>query len=58
VLFGYTRATMPQNNPASLSDQQYIDIIAYMLSVNEAPAGDTELAPDPADLGRIVIESR
>jgi mono/diheme cytochrome c family protein len=58
VLFGYTRATMPLNNPASLSDQQYIDIIAYMLSINEAPAGDAELAPDPAGLGRIMIEDR
>lgn len=58
VLFGYTRATMPLNNPASLTDQQYVDIIAYMLSINEAQAGDTELAPDPAGLGRIVIEER
>lgn len=58
VLYGYTRATMPLNNPASLSDQQYIDIIAYMLSINEAPAGDAELAPDPAGLGRIMIEDR
>lgn len=58
VLFSYTRATMPLNNPASLSDQQYVDIIAYMLSINEAQAGDTELAPDPASLGSILIEER
>lgn len=55
TLFEYSRATMPQNNPGSLSDQQYVDIIAYMLSISEAPAGHAELALDPASLGRIVI---
>jgi mono/diheme cytochrome c family protein len=58
TLFEYTKATMPQINPGSLSDQAYIDVIAYMLSASEAPAGDVELAPDPASLGRIVIENR
>jgi mono/diheme cytochrome c family protein len=58
ALFELTRATMPQDNPGSLSDQQYIDVIAYMLSVSGAPAGDAELPPDPAALGSIVIEPR
>lgn len=58
ALFEMTRATMPQDNPNSLSDQQYIDVIAYMLSVSDAPAGDEELPPDPAALGSIVIEPR
>jgi mono/diheme cytochrome c family protein len=58
TLFEYTRTTMPQNNPGSLPDQEYVDIIAYMLSTSQAPAGDTELPPDPAALGRIVIENR
>ena len=58
TLFEYTRATMPQNNPGSLSDQEYIDIIAYMLSVSQAPAGDAELPLDPVSLGFIVIEKR
>ena len=56
TLFEMTRSTMPQNNPGSLSDQEYVDLIAYMLSVSQAPAGDNELPVDPAALGRIVIE--
>ncbi len=56
TLFEVIRSTMPQNNPGSLSDQEYVDLIAYMLSVSQAPAGDTELPVDPAALGRIVIE--
>lgn len=58
TLFEMTRTTMPQDNPGSLPDQEYVDIIAYMLSVSEAPAGDSELPVDPAALGRIVIEEQ
>ena len=38
------RTTMPQGAPASLSPRAYSDIVAYLLQVNEFPAGDTELA--------------
>jgi len=55
ALFVYVRETMPTNNPASLSDQEYIDVIAYMLSVSGMPAGDGELPPDPAALAGITI---
>lgn len=55
TLFEYTRATMPQSNPGYLSDEEYIDIIAYMLKTSNMPAGDQELTPDPAALAGIVI---
>jgi len=56
TLFEYTRATMPEENPASLTDEEYIDVIAYMLSVGGMPAGDDELQPDPQRLARVVIQ--
>lgn len=56
TLLDYTRATMPQNNPGSLTDEEYLDIIAYMLSVSRMPAGDAELRFDPQRLARIMIE--
>lgn len=56
VLFDYTRASMPQSNPASLSDAQYVDIIAYVLSVSDAPSGDAELLPEDSDLAWIRVE--
>ena len=55
TLFEYTRATMPENNPNSLTDQEYVDVIAYMLTVGRIPAGDDELQPDPQSLARVVI---
>lgn len=55
TLFEFTRATMPMSNPGYMSDQQYVDIIAHMLSMTGAPAGEEELPPDPQALARIVI---
>ena len=55
TLFEYTRATMPENNPNSLTEQEYVDVIAYMLTVGGMPAGDEELRPDPQSLARVVI---
>ncbi len=57
-LFEYTRATMPESNPGSLDDREYVDIIAYMLTVGGMPAGDDELQPDPQSLARVVIQQQ
>ena len=58
TLFAYTRQTMPEDNPGSMTDQEYVDTIAYMLQVGGMPAGDDELPPDPRSLARIVIRQR
>ena len=49
------RTTMPQGAPASLSPRAYADIVAYMLKVNDFPAGDTELPTSVDDLEGIII---
>jgi len=56
TLLEYTRATMPEDNPDSLTNEEYVDVIAYMLSVGGMPAGEDELQPDPQSLARIVIQ--
>ena len=56
TLFEYTRATMPEDNPSSLTEQEYIDVIAYMLTVGGMPTGDDELQPDLQRLARVVIQ--
>ena len=56
TLFEYTRATMPQDNPGSLTDEEYVDLIAYMLSVGGMPAGEVDLRPDLERLAHVVIE--
>ena len=58
TLFEYTRARMPESNPGSLTDEEYVDVIAYMLSFGGMPAGDDDLRPDPSSLARTVIEQR
>src|ERR1700732_1605842 len=52
-LFDRIRTSMPQNNPGSLSRQQCADILAFILSKGNAPAGTTELATQSEVLGMI-----
>jgi cytochrome c len=55
-LFELVRTTMPQDNPKSRTDQEYIDAIAHMFRLSNMPAGASDLPPDPAALGGIVIK--
>jgi cytochrome c len=57
ALFEYTRATMPTSNPGFLTDQEFIDVIAYMLAVSGARAGERELTGDTQTLAQIVVSS-
>ena len=57
-LFYIVRTLMPYGKPASLSKQEYIDIIAYILMINGYPAGAQALPLDPAVLKRIIIRPR
>jgi len=38
--------TMPADNPGSLMLEEYTDVVAYILSENGFPVGDTALDPD------------
>ena len=42
-LFRQVVRTMPEDNPGSLTQQTYADVIAYILQLNEYAAGDAEL---------------
>src|SRR3954451_23768469 len=55
-LFDRTRATMPQSKPGSLSREAGAQILAYVLSRNEFPAGKTELPQASEVLKEIKIE--
>jgi hypothetical protein len=43
LFFEKTRSTMPRDAAGTLSDQNYVDIVSYVLEVNQFPAGRTEL---------------
>lgn len=54
-LFIRIKETMPADSPASLSDEVYADLTAYLLSANGHPAGDAPLPSDPAALEQFMI---
>ena len=48
---------MPLNRAGTLSRETSIDLVAFILSANDYPAGSTPLASDPHLLESIVIHS-
>lgn len=57
-LFGYVSQMMPKNAPATLSKEEYADVVAYLLRMNGFPYGKDELPPDTVALKTIKIVPR
>ena len=53
-LMALVQQTMPQDNPGGLSPEAYTDVLAYLLKMNEYPAGEADLTAE--SLEAIVIE--
>jgi mono/diheme cytochrome c family protein len=53
VVFTTIKTTMPRNAPGSLSDAEYVDVVAHLLKINSYADGMNELAV--ADLPAIKI---
>jgi S-disulfanyl-L-cysteine oxidoreductase SoxD len=53
-LYDYVSRTMPFDDPGTLSEQQYWDVIAYLLDENDLLPADTVLSPEsePLELKR------
>ena len=47
---------MPHGNPGSLKRREYVEILAYILSLNGMPAGEQELPSAAAELKAIRIK--
>jgi mono/diheme cytochrome c family protein len=56
-LFDRTRSTMPQSKPGSLSREANAEIMAYLLSANQFPAGKEALPQASEVLKEIRIEA-
>ena len=48
VLLNETQKTMPPENPGSLSQRQYLDLVSYILSANGFPTGPSDLTAHAA----------
>jgi mono/diheme cytochrome c family protein len=54
-IFDVIRSQMPEDNPGSLERAQYVDIVAYIFSLNAFPAGSADLPGDDAALKMVRI---
>lgn len=54
-LFERIGATMPQNEPGTLSPQETADIVAHILSANRLPAGSVALGSEVEPLRQIQL---
>lgn len=54
-IYTFIHDNMPAGRGGSLTDEQYIDVTAFILSKHGFPAGDTELPPDPEFLAGIPV---
>ena len=58
VFFTVMSASMPESNPGALLEKEYVDILAYILSLSRYPAGDAELDYKDSALNEIIIANR
>jgi mono/diheme cytochrome c family protein len=58
VLYTVMSVSMPESNPGALPRKDYVDILAYILSLNRYPAGESELDYKDGILDDIVISAR
>jgi S-disulfanyl-L-cysteine oxidoreductase SoxD len=56
AVFDYVKTTMPADDPASLKDTEYLDILAYVIQANGFPPGTRALTLE--DLPQIFPRSR
>ena len=57
-LFKVVSTTMPEDNPGALKAEQYADVLAYVLQLNEFPSGTEELPASADALNGIKIEKK
>ena len=57
-LFAMIRKSMPSEDPGSLSTREYSDIVAFIFSANDFPAGAKELDRDVDSMKEIQIEAK
>ena len=58
ILYTVMMTSMPESNPGFLSQKEYIDILAYILSLSRYAPGDTELDYKDGALDDLTVEPR
>jgi mono/diheme cytochrome c family protein len=55
-LYQFIVTRMPKNEPGSLQAEEYVDVMAYLLKLNELPSGNEPLPADSVAMKKIRIE--
>ena len=55
-MFDVISDSMPEDDPGSLKKEEYADVIAYLLKLNNFPAGMDDLPSDKDALAAILME--
>ena len=58
IIFTVMSTSMPETNPGFLYEKEYVDILAYILSLSRYAPGDTELDYENGALNEITIAPR
>jgi mono/diheme cytochrome c family protein len=58
ILFTVMSTSMPESNPGFLSEKEYVDILAYILSLSRYAPGDVELNYENGALDKVIVEPR
>ncbi len=54
--FEKVRTTMPDENPGTLAREQYVDVVTYVLQLNELPEGPAEFTGDSASASVVLLK--
>jgi S-disulfanyl-L-cysteine oxidoreductase SoxD len=55
-MFDVISDTMPEEDPGSMKPEEYVDVMAYLLKLNNFPTGPAELPVGKDALSAIVME--
>ena len=55
-LYQFVTTRMPKNEPGSLQPDEYADLVAYLLKLNDLPSGSEPLPADSVALKKIRID--
>ena len=58
IMFTVMSTSMPETNPGFLNEKEYVDILAYILSLSRYAPGDTELDYENGALNEVTVAPR
>ena len=58
ILFTVMSTSMPESNPGFMTEKEYVDILAYILSLSRYAPGETELDYKDGALDEITVAAR